>query len=78
MTSRRSFAWVASITGPTPQIIFEDPRVGCEGLTILAENPIEPDAPSSLAQLAARFPAPQDSPTPSTVQGQPPPPEAEG
>ena len=60
MTERpRSFCWVQYPRGPCPQIIYDDPRVGCEGLTILAETRLEPGDTRSLDQLAAAYPAPK-------------------
>ena len=64
MSRPRSFAWVAGLRGPTPQIIYEDPRTGCAGLPLLATHPIAPDDPHghSLFALSVRFPAPADAP----------------
>lgn len=60
-TRPRSFAWVAGLRGPEPQIIYEDPRTGCGSLPILATHPIAPDDPDghSLFALSFRFPAPR-------------------
>jgi hypothetical protein len=48
----RTFCWVEGLRGPTPQIIFEDPRVGCEGLKILSSHKLHPADTRSLDQLA--------------------------
>lgn len=68
----RSFAWIAGLTGPTPQIIFEDPRTGCAGLPILATRAITPDDPDSLHLLARLYPPPcnGDEGTPLTPPSQ--------
>lgn len=59
MTARaKSFCWVAGLNGPAPQIVFDDPRVGCEDLRILAEIKLDPEDMRSLTQLATAYPAP--------------------
>ena len=58
-TRPRSFAWIAGLRGPEPQIIYEDPRTGCAGLPILASHAIETEQPSSLEMLVSLYPAPQ-------------------
>lgn len=60
-TRPRSFAWVAGLRGPEPQIIYEDPRTGCAALPILANHPIETDQPLSLELLASIYPAPAEA-----------------
>lgn len=62
-TRPRTFAWVAGLRGPEPQIIYEDPRTGCAALPILESHPIEPDDPlgHSIFAMSFRFPAPQVS-----------------
>ncbi|MCC8967895.1 hypothetical protein H8A95_37700 [Bradyrhizobium sp. Pear76] len=60
-TRPRTFCWVWGLNGPAPQVLFDDPRVGCEGLTILASTKLEPTDTRSLTQLARDYPAPQES-----------------
>lgn len=53
----RSFAWVENRTGdPTPQIVYDDPRVGCEEPKILKAHKLEPGDTRTIAQLAEAFP----------------------
>ena len=55
----RSFAWVARNGLLFPQIIYEDPRVGCEGLAPVSERQLLPgEHHLTLDQLAAKYPAP--------------------
>ncbi|QOZ25335.1 hypothetical protein [Bradyrhizobium sp. CCBAU 51753] len=54
----RTFCWIGGVRGPAPQILFDDPRVGCEGLQILASIRLEPTDTRSLDQLARDCPAP--------------------
>lgn len=54
----RTFCWVSRNGVPFPQIIFDDPRVGCAGLTIIVEHKLEPDDRRTLDDLAAALPAP--------------------
>lgn len=62
MSRARTFAWVAGLRGPEPQIIYEDPRTGCSHLPIIASHPIPPDDPHghSIFVLTLRFPAPRE------------------
>lgn len=56
----RSFAWVWGLRGPEPQILFDDPRVGCrEGIVILAQTKLNPNDTRGLDELAAAYPAPE-------------------
>ncbi|MCC8949312.1 hypothetical protein H8A97_30475 [Bradyrhizobium sp. Arg62] len=57
----RTFCWVTGVAGPAPQVVYDDPRVGCEGLQILASTRLEPTDTRSLTQLACDYPAPQES-----------------
>ena len=56
----RTFCWVWGLRGPAPQILFDDPRVGTDGVTILpgTEIKLDPRDGRSLDQLAAECPAP--------------------
>lgn len=54
----RSFCWVAGVAGPEPQVVFEDPRVGCASITFLASTKLESTDTRSLTQLARDYPAP--------------------
>lgn len=54
----RSFLWVETSCGPAPQIVFNDPRVGCDDLTIISEKKLEPGDTRSLDDLIKTFPAP--------------------
>jgi len=60
MTEHRphTFAWVQGPKGPMPYIIFNNPRVGCGDLTILAEHPLEIDDTRTIDELVAAYPAP--------------------
>ena len=64
MTRPRSFVWVERNGLRFPQIIFNDPRVGCERLPIVkgTERKLEPSDTRSLNQLAADYPAPSEAP----------------
>jgi len=53
----RTLCWGAR--GPQPQIVFDDPRIGCEGLTILSQQKLDPADRGSFDQLAAAYPAPE-------------------
>jgi hypothetical protein len=57
----RSFCWVSRSGIPFPQLIYDDPRVGCEGLAIIAgtEIKLEPDDQRTFDQLVADHPAPK-------------------
>lgn len=57
----RTFAWVWGTRGPAPYIIFDDPRVGCEHLNILASRKLDPTDTRSLDQLAHDYPAPAEA-----------------
>lgn len=72
MSRPRTFAWIAGLRGPEPQIIYEDPRTGCAGSRIIAQHPIAPDDPHghSLFALSFRFPAPREDATPLTPPSQ--------
>ncbi|MET4341994.1 hypothetical protein [Bradyrhizobium sp. RT9a] len=61
MSRPRTFAWVAGLRGPTPQIIYEDPRTGCAALPIIESHPIDPEYPHSIALLRRRYPAPLEA-----------------
>ena len=63
MTDRRprTFCWVVGLRGPEPQILFDDPRVGCEGVQVLAERKLDPADARSLNQLAADYPVPSEA-----------------
>lgn len=55
----RSFAWVSGNGRPSPQLIYNDPRIGCEGLMIIVERRLSDDeCRLTLDQLAAKYPAP--------------------
>lgn len=61
MTGRpRTFCWVTGVAGPAPQLLYDDPRVGCDGLYILASHKLEPTDTRSLTQLARDYPAPPE------------------
>jgi hypothetical protein len=70
MSRPRTFAWVAGLRGPEPQIIYEDPRTGCAGLPIMATHKIDSDYPHSIALLRRRFPAPREDAAPLTPPSQ--------
>lgn len=70
MSRPRTFAWVAGLRGPEPQIIYEDPRTGCAALPILASTPIDTDLPISIEQLAYFYPAPREDAAPLTPPSQ--------
>ena len=55
----RTFCWVSRNGVSFPQIIFE-PRVGCEGLTVMpgTEIKLDPSDTRSLDKLAKNYPAP--------------------
>lgn len=57
MNRPRTFLWISRNGIPFPQIIFEDPRVGCEGLTPIAgtEIKLDPSDTRTLTQLAAVY-----------------------
>lgn len=55
----RFFAWVSGNGRPSPQLIYDDPRVGCEGLMIIVQRRLTDDEHHlTLEQLAAKYPAP--------------------
>lgn len=55
----RSFAWVSDNGRPSPQLIYDDPRVGCEGLMIIVQRRLTDDEHHlTLEQLTAKYPAP--------------------
>lgn len=58
MNRPRTFLWISRNGVPFPQIVFDDPRVGCEGLTPIAGIKLDPDDNRTLDQLAADHPAP--------------------
>lgn len=60
MNRPRTFLWVSRNGIPFPQIVFEDPRVGCEGLTPIpgSERSLDPADARSLDDLASAYPAP--------------------
>ena len=61
MTGRpRTFCWVSRNGAAFPQILFDDPRVGCAELPIISktERQIHPDDGRPLDVLAADYPAP--------------------
>lgn len=59
MNRPRTFCWVSRNGVPFPQVIFDDPRVGCENLRALAERRLQPsEFELSLDQLAAKYPPP--------------------
>lgn len=65
MTDRpRTFLWVNRNGVPFPQIVLDDPRVGCADLPVIpgASIKLEPDDTRSLDQLAAAYPAPVVAP----------------
>ena len=59
----RTFCWVWGARHPFPQIIFEDPRIGCASLKILpgSERKLSLDDGRSLDELAAEYPPPEVS-----------------
>jgi hypothetical protein len=61
MSRPRTFVWVLYPRGPSPQIVFDDPRVGCADLTILGEWKIDPADTRTLEQLAAACPPPSET-----------------
>ena len=56
-----TFCWVWGARHPFPQIIFDDPRVGCESLRIIAgsERKLSQADGRSLEELAAEYPPPE-------------------
>lgn len=60
MNRPRTFVWVTLNGVLFPQIIFDDPRVGCEGLPIVkgTERKLDPTDTRPLDWLAAVYPAP--------------------
>jgi len=62
MTGRpRTFCWISRNGVPFPQIIFDDPRVGCENTAPIpgTEIKLAPDDTRPLDQLATDYPAPK-------------------
>lgn len=58
MTRPRSFIWQRNPFGPpTPQIVFDEPRVGPQDKPV-AEVKLEPDDTRSLEQLVRDYPIP--------------------
>jgi hypothetical protein len=55
----RSFVWLQSNGHFFPQVWYDGPRVGCEGMTPVAERKLEPDEYAlTLDQLVTKYPAP--------------------
>jgi hypothetical protein len=62
MNRPRSFLWVSRNGVPFPQIVYDDPRVGCEGLAIVpgTERKLDPSEHYvGLDTLATKYPAPE-------------------
>lgn len=56
-----TFCWVWGAREPWPQVIFDDSRVGCDGLKIIpgSERKLSADDGRSLDELSAAYPAPE-------------------
>jgi len=58
----RSFVWLSRNGNLFPQIVFEEPRVGCEGMRLVAERKLSADEYAlTLDQLIKKYPAPEAS-----------------
>lgn len=59
----RTFLWITRNGVPFPHIVFDDPRVGCEGMTLIkgTERKLHPDDGRPLSQLALDYPAKVDA-----------------
>lgn len=64
MNRPRTFCWVSRNGVPFPQIVFDDPRVGCAGSAPIAEHKLDPSDARTLDQLAKTYPAPITAETP--------------
>ena len=54
----RSFVWLEHNGQPLSQIWFDDPRIGCEGLSPIAERRLDPSEYAlTLKELVERYPA---------------------
>lgn len=59
MSRPRSFVWLSQFGISTPQIWFDDPRLGPADVKPIAERKLDPsEFELSLNELAARYPAP--------------------
>lgn len=57
----RSFVWLKFNGQLFPQVWFEKPRVGCEGMTPVAEHKLEPSEYAlTLDELVENYPAPTE------------------
>lgn len=56
----RTFCWIAGLRGPEPQLLFDDPRVGCERLPVIPGSAVKLDPADgrSLDALMRAYPAP--------------------
>ncbi|CAN7381922.1 hypothetical protein LJR220_003398 [Bradyrhizobium sp. LjRoot220] len=57
----RTFLWITRNGIPFPQIVFDDPRVGCDGMTPIpgTEIKLDPSDTRGLGNLAFDYPAPK-------------------
>lgn len=58
----RSFVWLAGNGYTMAQIWFDEPRVGCNGMTVISERRLEPDEYAlTLDELVKKYPAPKEN-----------------